>query len=228
MPSSKALRAPRLFASWNRTVSSSLRWMMSVNGTVITICFLTCCATDLEQKVTEAELAGLHQRAAAWLEQQEFFEEAARHAVAGRDWEQAAGLLEGIGAELYEQDRISPSATGCKAYRLKSSSGPPKLAFVAYALSRLGHMCGRHSRSKLQSKPGPLTATRPRLASSDSAGLPKSWNRYPPSKRPCTRARACTRRSTGRPRRWPISFLALLTTFVVSAKRPSKHLPMFE
>ena len=43
-------RAPRLFASWNRIVSSSLRWMMSVIGIVITICFLTCCATDWNKK----------------------------------------------------------------------------------------------------------------------------------------------------------------------------------
>src|SRR5215216_581255 len=51
----------------------------------------------LAQAMPEEELGDLHRRAAVWLEEHDFVEDAARHAVAGRDWERAAGLLEQIG-----------------------------------------------------------------------------------------------------------------------------------
>ena len=46
----------------------------------------------LEQTVSDDELAGLHRRAAAWLEEQGSIEDATRHAMAGRDWDRAVRL----------------------------------------------------------------------------------------------------------------------------------------
>ena len=100
--------------------------------------------------MTEAELAGLHQRAAAWLEQQELFEEAARHAVAGRDWERAAGLLEGIGAELYEQDRISALCNWLQGLSTEILSEVKACFLAGLRAEPIGPLCAAHSRSKLQ------------------------------------------------------------------------------
>jgi LuxR family maltose regulon positive regulatory protein len=93
----------------------------------------------LAEELSEAELAGLHRRAAAWLEEQDFIEDAARHAVAGRDWERAIRLVEGIGFELYEQDRITALCKWLQGLPNEILERSPRLAFwLAYALTRLG------------------------------------------------------------------------------------------
>jgi LuxR family maltose regulon positive regulatory protein len=93
----------------------------------------------LAQEVGEEELLGLHRRAAAWLEEQEQIEAAARHAVAGRDWDRAIKLLERVAAGLYEQDRgrlLFEWLQGLPEYVLERS---PLLAYyLAFSATRLG------------------------------------------------------------------------------------------
>ncbi len=95
----------------------------------------------LAQEIPEDERNDLHRRAAAWLEDHGHVEEAARHAVAGRDWDRAGRLLEQIGAELYENDRVSALCVWLQAVPPATMERHPKLAFwLAYALSRLGNL----------------------------------------------------------------------------------------
>jgi LuxR family maltose regulon positive regulatory protein len=93
----------------------------------------------LAQSATEAEIANLHCRAAEWLERQEFFEDSARHAVAGHDWERAIRLLEEIGSELWERDRIATLCNWLLGLPADVLERSPRLAFwLAYALGRQG------------------------------------------------------------------------------------------
>ncbi|MFL5759672.1 MAG: LuxR C-terminal-related transcriptional regulator [Thermomicrobiales bacterium] len=93
----------------------------------------------LAQVLSGEELNELHRRAAIWLEEHEFFEQAARHAIAGRDWDRAAGLLEQICGDLYEQDRTATLCTWLQGVPLAILELHPKLAFwLAYAFSRMG------------------------------------------------------------------------------------------
>jgi LuxR family maltose regulon positive regulatory protein len=93
----------------------------------------------LEQMVSEAELAALHRRAAAWLEERGDIEDATRHALAGRDWSRAVRLLEDIGAQLYEQDRIPALCHWLQGLPREILEQSPRLAFwLAFALGRVG------------------------------------------------------------------------------------------
>jgi LuxR family maltose regulon positive regulatory protein len=94
----------------------------------------------LARQVSEDELVDLHRRAAVWLEQHDLIEEAARHAEAGRDWEQATRLLEQIGSDLFEQDRVQTLRTWLQGVPPEALERSPRLAYwLAYALTRTGY-----------------------------------------------------------------------------------------
>ena len=61
----------------------------------------------LSQTATDEEITDLHQRAAAWLEANGCFEDAIRHATAGRQWDHVIEMLEEVCAELFERDQIA-------------------------------------------------------------------------------------------------------------------------
>jgi LuxR family maltose regulon positive regulatory protein len=94
----------------------------------------------LARQVSEVELVDLHRRAAVWFEQHDFIEESAQHAEAGRDWGQATRLLEQIGADLYEKDRMQSLRTWLQGLPSETLERSPRLAFwLAYALTRTGY-----------------------------------------------------------------------------------------
>ncbi len=93
----------------------------------------------LAQELSEEEINSLHRRAAAWLEEQKYLEEAARHAAAGEDWDRAARLLEQIGIEFYQQDQLTMLSTLLQGAPPTTLEQHPKLAYwLAYALIRTG------------------------------------------------------------------------------------------
>jgi LuxR family maltose regulon positive regulatory protein len=93
----------------------------------------------LALETSEADLANIHRSAAAWLDEHGLFEDAARHAFAGRDWDRAVRLLERIGTELYDQDRVSTLYGWLQGLPQETLERSPKLAFMlSYALIRLG------------------------------------------------------------------------------------------
>ena len=95
----------------------------------------------LAQEMPEEELNGLHRSAAAWLEEHDFPEEAARHAAAGQDWDRAGRLLEQFGAELYQQDQLMTLCVWLQGAPLATLEKRPKLAYwLAYTLMRTGRI----------------------------------------------------------------------------------------
>ena len=93
----------------------------------------------LAQEASDAEVGALHRRAAAWLEEHAFVEEAIRHAIAGRDWERAVRLLEQLCAELYAQDRHTQLRGWLEGLPPEMLERNPRLAFyLAWALGRAG------------------------------------------------------------------------------------------
>jgi LuxR family maltose regulon positive regulatory protein len=93
----------------------------------------------LAQELSEEEINELHRSAAAWLEENDSPEEAARHAVAGQDWDRAATLLEQIGVELYQQDQLMALCVWLQGTPPATLERHPKLAFwLAYSLIRTG------------------------------------------------------------------------------------------
>ncbi len=93
----------------------------------------------LVQAVGEEELLGLHRRAATWLEGQGLVEDAARHAVAARDWERAARLLVQVADDLYEQDRGRPLFDWLRGLPDHVLARSPILAYyLAFSAIRLG------------------------------------------------------------------------------------------
>jgi LuxR family maltose regulon positive regulatory protein len=93
----------------------------------------------LAQAMSESESADLHRRAAAWLEQHEFIEEASRHALAGRDWDRADRLLERTSTEHYALERLASLCTLLQDVPAEALERSPSLAFrFAWALIRSG------------------------------------------------------------------------------------------
>src|SRR5215216_6555833 len=62
---------------------------------------------QLGRTVSEEEITALHRRAATWLEANGHFEDAIRHATAGRQWDHVIEMLEAVCAELFERDQIA-------------------------------------------------------------------------------------------------------------------------
>ena len=89
--------------------------------------------------VSEDEITGLHQRAAAWLEANGFFEDAIRHATAGRQWDHVIEMLEDVCAELFERDQIATLRYWLQGIPPHVIATSPHLAFwLAWAQGRTG------------------------------------------------------------------------------------------
>ena len=97
----------------------------------------------LSRTAPEAEIDGFHQRAAVWLEENGFFEDAVRHAIAGRNWDQTVKLLEEVCAELFERDHIAALRSWLQGVPTQVLATSPRLAFyLAWALGRTGRWSG--------------------------------------------------------------------------------------
>ncbi len=85
------------------------------------------------------DLRLLHTRAAKWFEAQAMPEDAARHAIAGQDWDRALRLLPKICGELYRQDRLAAMLTWLEDLPSAVLEQNPTLCYwQAWALARLG------------------------------------------------------------------------------------------
>src|SRR5215217_4978441 len=98
---------------------------------------------QMGRTATEGEIGDLHRRAAKWLEANDYFEDAIRHAIAGRDWPHAVGMLEVVCAELFEHDHISTLRTWLQGIPPDILATSPKLAFwLAWSHGRTGRWSG--------------------------------------------------------------------------------------
>ncbi|HEY7036408.1 MAG TPA: LuxR C-terminal-related transcriptional regulator, partial [Thermomicrobiales bacterium] len=94
----------------------------------------------LTQTATDAEVAGLHRRAARWLEAHGPHEDAVRHAIAGHEWDRAVGLLEDECSALFDRDRVAPLRERLRGLPSEVFARSPRLAFwLAWALGLSGH-----------------------------------------------------------------------------------------
>ena len=94
---------------------------------------------QLGRTVSEEEITALHQRASAWLEANGFFEDAIRHATAGRQWDHAIEMLEDVCAELFERDQIATLLSWLQVIPPHVVATSPRLSFwLAWAQGRTG------------------------------------------------------------------------------------------
>lgn len=93
----------------------------------------------LNQDLEEDDILDLHRRAAAWLQDNGQIDEAARHAVVGRDWDQAIPLLEQVSTALYDQDRNYSLHERLRLLPEHVLRRSPLLAFhLGFAMARVG------------------------------------------------------------------------------------------
>jgi LuxR family maltose regulon positive regulatory protein len=92
----------------------------------------------LIRTATDADLDALHRRAAEWLEEHEFIEDAVRHAIAGHVWDQAVRLLEGHCTTLFEREHVTELRGWLEGLPTSVLERSPQLAFwLAWALGRM-------------------------------------------------------------------------------------------
>jgi LuxR family maltose regulon positive regulatory protein len=93
----------------------------------------------LHRTASRDDIAGLHRRAAAWLEAHGFFEDAIRHAGACGDWEYTVSMLENLCGDLFERDHIAALRRWLQGVPPHVLATSPQLAFwLAWALGRTG------------------------------------------------------------------------------------------
>src|SRR5215213_9318078 len=93
----------------------------------------------LSRSATESDIDDLHRRAATWLEANGHFEDAIRHAIAGRNWGPAVNLLEEVCAELFDRDQIATLRSWLQGIPPQVLATSPRLAFwLAWAQGRTG------------------------------------------------------------------------------------------
>jgi LuxR family transcriptional regulator, maltose regulon positive regulatory protein len=98
---------------------------------------------QLGRTATEGDIEDLHRRAAEWLEANGYFEDAIRHATAGRDWSHAVKLLETVCATLFERDHIATLRTWLQGIPPHVLATSPRLAFwLAWSNGRTGRWAG--------------------------------------------------------------------------------------
>jgi LuxR family transcriptional regulator, maltose regulon positive regulatory protein len=93
MQSQSGKMAKKCWMFWNTATCSSFRWMISASG----IRYHRLFADVLQTHLMEAQpdrIAALHIRASAWYERNGLRSDAIRHALAAKDFELAAGLIE--------------------------------------------------------------------------------------------------------------------------------------
>src|SRR5215218_9411181 len=84
---------------------------------------------QLGRTVSEEEITALHRRAATWLEANGHFEDAIRHATAGRQWDHVIEMLEAVCAELFERDQIATLRHWLQGIPPDVLATSPRLAF---------------------------------------------------------------------------------------------------
>ena len=95
----------------------------------------------LVEEIPEDEVLLLHRRAAVWLAENGHTEDAARHAIASRDWDFANPLLEKTGNDLFNLDRNQSLYEWLRSVPDAALHKSPRLAFLlAYALIRTGRL----------------------------------------------------------------------------------------
>jgi ATP/maltotriose-dependent transcriptional regulator MalT len=93
----------------------------------------------LTQSTSDAEIESLHGRASVWLEANGFLEDAVRHAIAGRVWDDAIRLLEVLGAALFERDHVVTLRAWLEGLPPEILERSPRLTFwLAWSLGRTG------------------------------------------------------------------------------------------
>ena len=81
----------------------------------------------------------LHQRAAHWFESRAMLEDAARHAIAGHEWDRALRLLPTICGTLFREDRLAGMLKWLQDVPSSVLERDPMLCYwQAWALARLG------------------------------------------------------------------------------------------
>src|SRR5215204_4636002 len=94
---------------------------------------------QLGRTLSEEEITGLHHRASAWLEANGYFEDAIRHATAGRQWDHVIEMLEEVCAELFERDQIATLRHWLQGIPPQVVATSPLLSFwLAWAQGRTG------------------------------------------------------------------------------------------
>ena len=93
----------------------------------------------LGRTVSEDEIIGSPPTRRAWLEANGYFEDAIRHATAGRQWDHVVGCSRWSAPSFSSAIRLRPCAPGCRGSRPTSSPTSPRLAFwLAWAQGRTG------------------------------------------------------------------------------------------
>ncbi len=88
---------------------------------------------------SESEIKLIHSSAANWLMQRGFIDEAAKHAIAGEDWETARPLLTSIAEDHYRNDNITSLQMRLSNLPPEVFADSPELAFLySWALVRNG------------------------------------------------------------------------------------------
>jgi len=88
---------------------------------------------------TRAEIVELHLRAARWFGDHGFFDDAVRHAVAGRDWKGAITLLTQECSLLFNRDHVATLRDRLDGQPDQIFTQSPQLAFwFAWSLGRVG------------------------------------------------------------------------------------------
>ncbi len=123
---------------------------------------------QLAREVRQERIEELHRRAANWYAKQNHYEVAARHAIAGKDWQVALELLAVICDTMYRQDRIKLLIDWLVQVPDTVLKDAPLLCFYkAWALARLG-------RADLAAAPLEIVE-RTWEAAGDDAGLAQVW-----------------------------------------------------
>jgi len=93
----------------------------------------------LTQFATDDEIDDLHRSASSWLETNGYLEDAIRHAIAGRVWDDAIRLLEVLGAALFERDHVVTLRAWLEGLPPEILERSPRLTFwLAWSLGRTG------------------------------------------------------------------------------------------
>ena len=91
------------------------------------------------RSATDADTQELHRRASVWLDANGFLEDAIRHAIAGRDWDNSLRLLEDLGSTLFERDHVVALRAWLEGLPPEIMERSPRLTFwLAWSLGRTG------------------------------------------------------------------------------------------
>ena len=111
----------------------------------------------LRSRLSPDAISKLHLLASSWYEQNGFPQEAVRHALAARDFERAAGLVEREAQPLIFAGRLNLVRSWLEAFPVAALEAHPKLAFHQFWIDALQNTADLSERS-LQEKEAMLAA----------------------------------------------------------------------